>query len=119
MTTRHALPKPVRGEIWSANLSPVVGHEQDGMRPVLIVSNDTFNASPAERVVVVPITSKGGQRPYRVAVTPPDGGLTMPGWVLCDQIRSISTERLRTCSGAISDAVLAEVEDQLALLLVV
>src|SRR6185295_5268066 len=49
-----ALP---RGEVWLADLDPTRGHEQAGRRPVLIVSDDVFNAGAAELVVVLPMTS--------------------------------------------------------------
>lgn len=114
---RKPVPKPSRGEIWSADLDPVKGHEQGGPRPVLIIADDMLNHSPAERTIILPLTSKGGDRPFRVPVTPPVGGLTMQSWILCDQIRSISTERLSSFYGTITPEVLLEVQEQLLVVL--
>jgi len=109
---------PRRGEVWLAQLSPIVGHEQGGARPVLVVSTDAYNAGPAGLVVVVPITS--GQKhsiPMHLPVGPPEGGLRRPSVVLCDAVRSISTERLQCMWGRVSDSTLAAVTDRLTALL--
>lgn len=63
--------EPLRGDVWMANLDPTVGHEQAGKRPVLIVSADVFNASPADLVIVVPKTSRGKGIRTHIAVRPP------------------------------------------------
>lgn len=110
-------PVPAHGEVWIASLDPIIGHEQQGMRPVLVISINDFNLCGAERAIVVPITTKGSQRPFRVAHRADEGGLAEPGWVLCDQIRSVSTLRFRRCCGDISDETLGKVQDQLAVLL--
>lgn len=47
-----------RGDVWLVNLNSVRGHEQSGTRPALVVSDDMFNHSLAEMIIVVPITSK-------------------------------------------------------------
>jgi len=47
-----------RGDIWLINLDPTIGHEQSGIRPALIISDDLLNQSLAELVIVLPITSK-------------------------------------------------------------
>ena len=49
---------PNRGEIWLADLSPVRGHEQSGRRPCLVISVDYFNQSPADLVIIVPVTTR-------------------------------------------------------------
>ena len=49
-------PEPRRGEIWYARFDPVVGHEQGGERPCLVISDDRFNHSLARLVIVLPIT---------------------------------------------------------------
>jgi len=50
------MPEPFRGEVWDLNLDPIVGREQAGSRPALILSVDLFNQGPAELVVVIPVT---------------------------------------------------------------
>jgi mRNA interferase MazF len=97
------MPDPRRGEVWVGRLSPVVGHEQGGTRPVLVVSVDEVNGGPAGLVVVVPLTSRTKYSvPVHVPVAPPEGGLRLPSVVLCDAVRSISRDRLVTRWGTVS-----------------
>ena len=72
-----AVPKPVRGEVWDVDLNPVIGHEQGGMRPALVVSADGFNKTQAGLVIVVPITSKTKGIRTHVPIDPPEGGLSI------------------------------------------
>jgi mRNA interferase MazF len=107
-----------RGEVWGANLSPAQGHEQAGTRPVLVISDDRLNHGPANLVVVLPITSKDRRVPLHVEVEPPDGGLGVTSYVMCDQIRTISTDRLIERWGRItSRATLSRIEDGLRIVL--
>lgn len=110
--------QPRRGEIWSASLDPTRGHEQAGERPVLIVSDDTFNQGPAGLVFVIPLTRTDRQIPVHVRVDPPEGGAKAPSFILCDHLRSISIERLGPQPwGRVSPRTLAIVEDMLKILL--
>ena len=111
------MPDPVIGEIWYGDLSPIVGHEQAGQRPLLVVSIDRFNRSPAGLVVVLPVTSTLRNIPWHVSISPPEGGLTVPSAVLCEAIRSISQDRLRRRLGAVSRATLQVVQSRLRMLL--
>jgi mRNA interferase MazF len=106
-----------RGDIWFADLNPVRGHEQAGRRPVLIVSEDTFNQSRADLVIVIPITSTLRPIPFHVVLHPPEGGLTNPSALLCEAVRSISKDRLITRWDAVSPATMAQVEDRLRILM--
>lgn len=108
---------PSRGDIWLADLNPVHGHEQAGMRPVLVVSVDPFNSGKANLAVVIPITSTLGNIPFHVIIPPPEGGLSNPSAALCEGIRSISRDRLIKCWGSITPASLIQVEDRLRILL--
>ena len=110
-------PLPSRGEIWLANLEPVAGHEQGGLRPCLVLSDDTFNYGPAELVVVLPLTSKQHSIRLRIPVEPPDGGLKVPSYIMPEMIRSISIGRLRTRWGRISEEALGTVESHVRVLL--
>lgn len=109
--------KPSRGEVWLVQLDPVVGHEQGGRRPALVVSVDPFNHSAAELVVVVPLTSRSKNQPLHIAVAPPEAGLTAPSWLKVEDVRSISTQRLATRWGTVSAATLTAVEVNLKRLL--
>lgn len=74
-----------RGEIWVVSLDPTKGHEQQGSRPVLIVSPDSFNKATG-LPVIVPITSGGGFA-RRLGFAVPLDGLKTTGIVRCDQPR--------------------------------
>jgi mRNA interferase MazF len=108
---------PRRGEVWFADLSPTRGHEQRGMRPVLVLSMDSFNAGPAELVSVLPIASTIRSIPSHLVVRPPEGGLEVPSSILCDQVRTIARERLVRRRGLIAPRTLARVEEVVRILL--
>lgn len=99
------------------NLEPVTGHEQGGERPALIVSNDLLNSSPAELVIVAPITGKDRGIPAHVRVNPPEGGLRKPSAIMADQVRTISRHCLGRRLGTIATATLDQVNDRLRLVL--
>ena len=111
------MPYPARGEIWDIDLSPVLGHEQGGHRPALVVSVDTFNVGPAELVVVLPLTSKAKGIPFHVEIQPPEGGVKQVSYVKCEDVRSISRQRLRERWGTVNSTTLLQVEDRLRILL--
>jgi mRNA interferase MazF len=85
----------------------------------LILSHDTFNHGPAEKVVVVPLTTRHRAEfeRFRVGVRPPEGGLSAASYVMPDQIRAISTNRLARRLGRVGPKTLAEVEDRVRVLL--
>lgn len=108
------MPTPARGEIWWASLDPVIGHEQAGMRPVLIVSADTYNQGPLGLVVIVPMTRRIRPFPLHVAVQPEETGLTSAGAIMCDQPRVIAKQRfLNQRPAGRLDAAIMERVDQL------
>jgi mRNA interferase MazF len=83
-----------RGEIYYANLSPVVGAEMDKRRPVLVVSNDANNRA-GDTVTILPITSNVTRiYPFEVSLNPEDSGLPKPSKVQAQQIRTISKQRI-------------------------
>jgi mRNA interferase MazF len=107
-----------RGEVWLANLSPTRGHEQAGQRPILVVSADPFNQSPAGLVIAVPFTTRNRGIPIHVEVRPPDGGLRDVSYAMCEQLRALAADRLASGPfGSVSPTVLRTVEDRLRLLL--
>ena len=108
---------PRRGEIWLADLNPTRGREQAGRRPVLILSVDTFNAGPADLVVVLPITSTLRDIPLHVNIRKGDGEVRNDSAILCEAIRSISNDRLISRWGLLSREAITEVEDRLRILL--
>lgn len=106
-----------RGEVWFVDLDPTKGREQSGRRPCLIVSDDRLNRSPADLVIVVPITSKDKRIPSHVELNPPEGGLQVRSFIKCEDVRSISMERLVKLMGNVKTATLESVADRLRLLL--
>jgi len=109
--------KPGRGEIWSVELNPVKGHEQAGKRPCLVMSVDLFNHGPAGLVVVLPITTKNKGIPFHVEIMPPEGGLKETSYIKCEDVRSLSMERLIERWGTVSSEKLAMAEDRLRILM--
>ena len=109
--------KPWRGEIWTVNLNSVKGHEQAGFRPGLVISVDTFNHGPAGLVVIIPVTTKEKGIPFHVAINSPEGVVSKKSFIKCEDIRSVSTERLSKYLGRVSFETLKAVEDRLKILL--
>ena len=111
------MSRPFRGEIWLVTLDPTVGREQAGTRPALVISDNLFNHSHAELVVVLPITSKSKNIRSHVEVAPPDGGLNATSYIKCEDIRSISIQRLVRRLGKVMAKTMDEVEIRLRFIL--
>jgi mRNA interferase MazF len=107
----------LRGEIWLVDLNPVRGREQAGKRPCLIISVNLFNQGASGLVVVLPITSKEKRVPFHVEINPTEGGVRVKSFIKCEDVRSISVERLDQRWGIVSSATLAAVEDRLRILM--
>ncbi|MCI8396649.1 MAG: type II toxin-antitoxin system PemK/MazF family toxin [Clostridia bacterium] len=93
-----------RGDMFYADLSPVVGSEQGGIRPVLIIQNDTGNKySPT--VIAAAITSQTGKTklPTHIEIGSQSNGLKSDSIVLTEQIRTIDKSRLKERIGHIDD----------------
>ena len=104
-----------RGDIYFADLSPVVGSEQGGMRPVLIVQNDTGNRhSPT--VIAAAITSQQGKArlPTHIELTASSCGLSRNSVILLEQIRTIDKSRLRERMGKLDDATMTKVDNAIS-----
>src|SRR5579885_1427550 len=101
---------PSRDEIWIVDLNPSVGHEQGGVWPALVVSDDQFNHSPAGLVMIAPITGTDRGLITHICVDPPEGGLAKRSFIMTDQTRTISHLRLGRRLGIIGQATRAEVE---------
>ena len=104
-----------RGDIFYADLSPVVGSEQGGMRPVLIVQNDTGNRhSPT--VIAAAITSQTGKAklPTHINLPGRDVGLSKDSVILLEQIRTIDKKRLREHMGCAGEKIMSQVDTAIA-----
>lgn len=104
-------PPPSRGEIWLADLNPIRGREQAGLRPCMVLSVDLFNRSLAELVIVILLTSKEKGIRSHVPLQPPEGGVREKSYIKCEDVRSISKERLTSRWGSVSPATIRSVED--------
>lgn len=104
-----------RGDIYYADLSPVVGSEQGGLRPVLIIQNDMGNRySPT--VIAAAITSQmtKAKLPTHIDIFKSNCGLSKDSVVLLEQIRTIDKRRLREKMGHLDDAFMARVNDAIS-----
>ncbi len=105
-----------RGDIYYADLSPVVGSEQGGVRPVLIVQNDVGNKySPT--VIAAAITSRLDKTklPTHIDVYADKYGLARDSVILLEQIRTIDKRRLREKMGHLDDGVMKKVNDAISI----
>ncbi len=112
-----SIPAPSREEVWDLNFDPTIGHEQAGSRPALIVSVDIFNEGPADLVAVIPITRTERKVRWHVPVKPPEGGLVAESFIQCENVRSVSRQRVKRLRGRVSESTLQQVEDRVRILL--
>ena len=105
-----------RGDIYYADLSPVVGSEQGGIRPVLIIQNDTGNRySPT--VIAAAITSQTGKArlPTHIALPVTEScGLNRDSIILLEQVRTLDKKRLRERMGHVEEQVMEKVDTAIA-----
>ncbi len=96
----------LRGDIYWADLNPVRGHEQAGLRPVVIISQDVFNERSGT-VIVMAITSRAQQAGFPLAHKLSSGGLPKESWAKMSQVRTLSTSRLGDRVGKIEPEEMA------------
>lgn len=104
-----------RGDIYYADLSPVIGSEQGGLRPVLIVQNDIGNKySPT--VIAAAITSQHDKSnlPTHINLSAVGSGLAKDSIVLLEQVRTIDKQRLKEKMGSIDTAAMSRVDKALS-----
>ena len=104
-----------RGDIFYADLSPVVGSEQGGLRPVLIIQNDVGNRySPT--VIAAAITSRMGKTrlPTHIDVHADKMGLAKDSVILLEQIRTLDKRRLKEKMGHLDNTVMSKVNSAIA-----
>lgn len=104
-----------RGDIYYADLSPVVGSEQGGLRPVLIIQNDVGNKySPT--VIAAAITSRMGKTrlPTHIDIYAQKAGLAKDSVVLLEQIRTLDKRRLKEKMGHLDESMMTEINNAIA-----
>ena len=105
-----------RGDIYYADLSPVIGSEQGGVRPVLVVQNDIGNKySPT--VIAAAITSQinKAKLPTHIEISALEYGLLKDSVILLEQIRTIDKKRLREKIGRLDDELMDKVNEALSI----
>ena len=106
-----------RGEVYWATLAPRSGSEQQGRRPVIVVSHDAFNQTPSWRsVIVVPVSTSPTQArrgPTAVGIPQGAGGLAEDSVALCHQVTTLDRAKLKDRLGALPDTLLAQVNEGL------
>lgn len=105
-----------RGDMFYADLSPVVGSEQGGVRPVLIIQNDIGNKfSPT--VIIAAITSQinKAKLPTHVEIKAHEYGIQKDSVILLEQVRTIDKKRLRERIGHLDDKLMEQVNDALSI----
>jgi mRNA interferase MazF len=107
-----------RGTLVLVDLEPTLGHEQQGTRPCVVVSEAAVNSNQRfPLIAVVPITSTPAKGALYPALAPGASGLTKPSTALVDQLRSIDKQRIRRRYGQISAAELQAIDAGLCLYL--
>jgi mRNA interferase MazF len=106
------LARILRGEIRWADLNPVRGHEQAGMRPVLVLSHDIFNERSGT-VIAVALTSQQPKAGYPLTLESKAAGLTKRSWIKMSQIRTLAVERISRRIAQASPEELARVVEGL------
>lgn len=105
-----------RGEIYYADLSPVVGSEQGGMRPVLIVQNDVGNRySPTVIAAAITSQKEKSKLPTHIEINSQVCGLSKDSVVLLEQIRTIDKRRLKEKMGRLDDGSMGKVNHALSI----
>lgn len=102
----------LRGEIRWADLNPVRGHEQSGLRPVLVVSHDVFN-DRSGTVIAMALTSQPQRAAFPLSLELGDRRLPKRSWVKISQVRTLSVERIGARLGRASPEELAQVVEGL------
>ena len=105
-----------RGDIYYADLSPVVGSEQGGVRPVLIIQNNVGNRfSPT--VIAAAITSRNEKAnlPTHIRLFADDSGLSKDSVVLLEQIRTLDKKRLKEKMGTLNSSDMYKVDEALSI----
>jgi len=105
-----------RGEIYYADLSPVVGSEQGGVRPVLIVQNDVGNKfSPTVIAAAITSQKEKSRLPTHIGLPSVDCGLSRDSVVLLEQIRTIDKKRLKERMGLLDETSMDEINKALSI----
>lgn len=105
-----------RGDIYYADLSPVVGSEQGGLRPVLIVQNDVGNRfSPTVIAAAITSQSQKNKLPTHININAAETGLAKDSIVLLEQVRTLDKRRLKEKMGALDNSSMNRIDSALSI----
>jgi mRNA interferase MazF len=108
---------PHRGELWLLDFGEPVDHEQSGRRPAVIVSADPLNDSRAGVVIVVPLTTTLRGLPSHIEIDKRGSGLDELSYAKCEDVKSVSEQRLIAQLGAVEEQVMFQIARALRFLL--
>lgn len=104
-----------RGDLYYARLDPVIGSEQGGTRPVLVLQNNTGNKFSPTTIIAAAVTSKTAKAPLPTHVALDNiHGLARGSLLLLEQLRTIDCKRLGSYIGTLDERIMAEVDQALA-----
>ena len=111
MENSHHVENVFKGDVYFADLNPIVGHEIGGVRPVVIIQNDIGNRNGP--TVVAAITSRTNKKwkPTHVHVSARTGGLLTDSVIMLDQIRTLDKARLSQFLGRVDGQTLLKIEE--------
>lgn len=105
-----------RGEIYFAQLNPVIGSEQGGIRPVVVVQNDIGNQySPTTIILAITSQINKAKLPTHIELKAVDYGLEKDSVILAEQIRTIDKTRLKQRIASLNEATMQKVDQALAI----
>ncbi len=105
-----------RGDIYYADLSPVIGSEQGGIRPVLIIQNDVGNRfSPTVIAAAITSQSEKTKLPTHIKVNRAGSGLAKDSIVLLEQVRTIDKRRLKEKMGSLDSSSMSQINQALSI----
>jgi mRNA interferase MazF len=108
---------PRRGEVWLVDFGEPVGREQSGRRPAVVISSDLLNESAAGILIVIPITTSYRGLPSHIEIDNGESGLDEVSYAKCEDVKSVSEQRLISRIGAAGDEVVFQAARALGFLL--
>ena len=100
-----------RGDVYYADLDPVIGSEQNGHRPIIVIQNDLGNLYSPTTIAAMVTSSQKKKLPTHVHVIDEGSGLSDDSIVMLEQIRTIDKQRLGSMIGHVSDETMELIED--------
>ena len=100
-----------RGDVYYADLDPVIGSEQNGHRPIIVIQNDMGNLYSPTTIAAMVTSSQKKKLPTHVHVIDEGSGLSDDSIVMLEQIRTIDKQRLGSMIGHVSDETMELIED--------